>query len=132
MAFNTTLDDIAGEIGFKATITLATWYGGKNLYVPAAPQNGSALAILIGTDQAKCLAAAWGGTTLAVPTMWAYEEARRNRLIASLVAQGMCSTQIGRDIGLSERRVQQIRRVLESTGLLALAGSDEGTPSSTG
>lgn len=117
---NTTLDDIAGEIGFTATITLATWYGGRNLYVPAAPDEESAVVKLIGMSAVKRLAAAWGGLPLAVPTMWRYEEEQRNRTIGNLLIEGHGTKQIAAMMGMTERRIQQIRRALEDAGLLPL------------
>lgn len=123
---NTTLDDIAGEIGFTATVTLATWYGGKNLYVPAEPNEESHIVRLVGMSAAKRLAAVWGSTLIAVPTMWVYEEGQRNRLVGALIGRGIGLKEIARDMGVSERRVQQIRRALEDTGLLPLVLGSQG------
>lgn len=117
---NTTLDDIAGEIGFTATITLATWYGGKNLYIPAQPDESMALVKLIGMPSARRLSAVWGSSLVAVPTMWVYEEGQRNRLVGSLLHQGMGTKEIARAMGMTERRIQQIRRALEDAGLMPL------------
>lgn len=117
---NTTLDDLAGEIGFTATVTLATWYGGRNLYVAAAMKEDSHVVRLIGVPAARRLTAAWGGTQIAVPTMAVYEKGMRKRLIGALIGRGVGMKDIARDMGVSERRVQQIRRALEDAGLLPL------------
>lgn len=117
---NTTLDDLSGEIGFSATIQLATWYGGRNLYVPATPDEDSMIVRLIGMPAAKRLALSWGGTPVAVPTMWQYEEAQRNRTIGNLLIDGKGTKDIATIMGMTERRVQQIRRALEDAGLLPL------------
>lgn len=117
---NTTLDDIAGEIGFTATVMLATWYGGKNLYVPAEPLDTSMVVRLIGMPAARRLASAWGGLMVAVPTMWQYEEAQRNRTIGALLIDGKGTKDIAGIMGMTERRIQQIRRSLEDASLLPL------------
>lgn len=117
---NTTLDDLAGVIGFTGTLRIAVWFGGQNLYIAAQPAEGQQLVKLIGIAAAKRLAEQWGGETVAVPTMWAYEEDQRNRLVANLLHRGISPRDIARDMGMTERRIQQIRRVLEDTGLVPL------------
>lgn len=117
---NNTLDDIAGVIGFQATLTISLWYAGKNLFVPASPDEGSNLVRIVGIDAAKKLAEEWGGEMIAVPTLWGYEEQARNRAIGSLIGRGLSTKQIAVMMGMTERRVQQIRRSLEDAGLLPL------------
>ena len=125
---NTTLDDIAGEIGFTATVTLATWYGGKNLYIPANPDEKSALVRLIGLPAAKRLADLWHSSFLAVPTMWHYEEQQRNRTIGALLIDGKGTKEISVIMGMTERRIQQIRRALEDAGMLPLVIREKTAP----
>jgi DNA-binding NarL/FixJ family response regulator len=115
---NTTLDDLAGVIGFTATLRIAAWYGGCNIYVPAHPDESMQIVKLIGLPCAVRLAESWGTETIAVPTMWAYEEDQRNRLVGKLLERGVSPKDIARDMGLTERRVQQIRRVLESMAVV--------------
>lgn len=122
---NTTLDDIAGVIGFTATLRIATWYGGQNLYVSPTPDESMQLVRLIGMPAAQRLAAEWGGERVAVPTMWAYEEDQRNRLVGNLLKRGISTKEIARDMGMTERRIQQIRRVLEDLGAVPLVFSGE-------
>lgn len=117
---NTTFDDLAGVIGFTATLRIAAWYGGQNLYIPAQPDETMQIVKLVGLPCAKRLAESWGTETIAVPTMWAYEEDQRNRLVGNLLNRGMSPKDIARDMGVTERRVQQIRRVLEEMGVLPL------------
>lgn len=117
---NTTLDDIAGEIGFTATVTLATWYGGKNVYIPENPDEATQLVQLIGLPAVRRLSQTWGAGQVAVPTMWVYEEAQRNRLIKNLFATGMGTKAVAYNMGMTTRRIQQIRRSLEETGLLSM------------
>lgn len=117
---NTTLDDISSVVGFSNAQTIALWYGGRNLFVPAKPEEGSPLVRIIGMDGAKRMAEEWGGELVAVPTMWAYEEQVRNRQIGGLIGRGHSTKEIAFNMGMSERRVQQIRRSLEDAGLLPL------------
>lgn len=117
---NTTHDDLAGVIGFTATLRLAVWYGGTNLYVSAEPTEEMRVTRLIGMAAAKRLASQWGTETVAIPTMWAYEEDQRNRLVAQLLNAGTSPREIGRMLGVSERRIQQIRRLLEDAGLVPM------------
>lgn len=114
---NTTLEDISAEIGFTATISLARQRGGKNVYVPANPA-GSVLAELVGVEAAERLAACWGGELLAVPTLRACEYARDRCLIARLTEAGMSVADIAECVGLTPRRVVQVRRELRDAGLL--------------
>jgi DNA-binding NarL/FixJ family response regulator len=117
---NTTLDDIATVIGFTATLRLAAYYGGQNLYVPANPDEGCQIVRLIGLSASRRLAGEFGSEHVAVPTMWAYEEDQRNRLILNLLKQGQSPKEIAHTTGMTERRVQQIRRHLEDVGLMPL------------
>jgi len=114
---NTTLDDISAEIGFTATISLARQRGAKNVYVPANPA-GSVLAELLGVEAAERLAACWGGELLAVPTLRACEYARDRCLIARLTEAGLSVADIAECVGLTARRVVQVRHELRDAGLL--------------
>lgn len=125
---NTTFDDLASVIGFTATLRIAVYFGGSNLYVAAEPDESQQVVKLIGMPAARRLAEQWGTETIAVPTMWAYEEDQRNRLVGNLLRRGISPKDIARDMGLSERRIQQIRRHLEDAGLvpLVLSGKNAG------
>lgn len=114
---HTTLEDISAEIGFTATIALARQRGGTNVYVPANPA-GSVLAELVGIAAAARLATCWGGEVLAVPTLRACEYARDRCLIARLTEAGMSVADIAECVGLTARRVVQVRRELRDAGLL--------------
>jgi hypothetical protein len=117
---NTTFDDLAGVIGFTATLRLAVWYAGQNLYVPAKPDESMHLVRLIGMPAAQRMSAEWSGERIAVPTMWAYEEDQRNRLVGELLKTGSSVKDIARAMGMTERRIQQIRRHLEDEGLMPM------------
>lgn len=131
---NTTLEDIAAEIGFTATMALAIQRGGTNVYVPANPR-GSVLASLVGIESASHLAACWGGEMLAVPTLRRYELGLCRRAIALMSDAGIPVGDIARSLELTVRRVVQVRRELCDAGLLVsgrlpteLAGSADDAP----
>lgn len=119
---NSSLDDVAAVIGFTATLRLVAWYGDTNaqVYVPEAADPEHEFARVIGLAAFRRLADEWGGQHLAVPTLDAYEEDCRNRRVKLLLERSLSPREIGRIVGLGERRVQQIRRTLEEAGLLPL------------
>lgn len=117
---NTTLEDIATEIGFSATLALAIQRGGTNVYVPANPR-GSVLAGLLGIEAASRLAAGWGGEMLAVPTLRTYEYGLCRHAIALMSDAGIPVGDIARRLELTVRRVVQVRRELCDAGLLVSA-----------
>jgi len=121
---NTTLDDIAAEIGFSATLRLSAWYGDANpLYVPATVADHQIIMRLLGQSAAQRMAKAFGGEYLAVPRITSYEEDCRRHKVAVLATKGFSMKEISRMVNLSERRVQQICRELEQTGIIAPLGS---------
>ena len=117
---NTTLDDIAAEIGFTATMTLVAWYGGTHLYVPEKVSEKHAIAKAVGLRLAQRLVAAHGGGMLFVPDAVSYDRTRRDRMVVEGVGRGMGTKQLAALTGLTERRVQQIRQRLEAEGVLPM------------
>lgn len=128
---NTTLDDIAADIGFTATMTLVAWYGGTHLYVPEKLSERHAIAKAVGLRHAERLVAAHGGGVLFVPDAVSYDRARRDRMVVEGVGQGMGTKQLAALTGLTERRVQQIRLRLEGEGLLPLVLKGKTTQGTT-
>lgn len=114
------LEDISAEIGFTATSALVAWFGGANLYVPEKMDPDHPLARTIGEPAMRRLVAAWGGETLWIPINHAYEIDKRSREAANLLARGMGSKAVSQALGISERRVQQLRAKLEANGMLPL------------
>lgn len=114
------LEDLGAEIGFTATSALVAWFGGANLYVPGEVREDHPLARTIGLGAFKRLVALWGGETLWIPINHAYEIDKRSREAVNLLARGMGSKAVSQALGISERRVQQLRAKAESTGLLPL------------
>ena len=120
---NTTLDDIAAVIGFSATLRLVAWFGdGGNLYVPITAEEGSRLVRLLGISAARQLCKAWPGEHLAVPRLRDHEDDLRKRFVARMIEKGFGTREIAGMQRVSERRVQQILRELETAGLVQVAG----------
>lgn len=114
------LEDLGAEIGYTATSAVVAWFGGGNLYVPATTSEDHPLARTIGMPAFRRLVAAWGGETLWIPINHAHEIDKRSREAANLLNRGMGSKKVAQVLGISERRVQQLRARLEQTGLLPL------------
>ena len=120
---NTTLDDIAGVIGFTATLRVSAWFGaGNNLYVPEVVEDDQLLVRLIGRSAADRMAEAFPREHLAIPRPTSYEEDLRRWRIATLLERGFSTRQVSGFEKLSERRVQQICRELETAGLIRPVG----------
>jgi hypothetical protein len=116
---NTTLDDIAAVIGFSATLRLAAWFGDAgNMYVPEHVGEGQVLTRLIGLPAAARLSREFGGEHLALPRLRSYEDDLKRRIVGRMLEQNFSSREIAVHMRLSERRVQQIARELESVGLI--------------
>ncbi len=123
---NTTLDDIAAVIGFTATLRLSAWFGeGTNLYVPPQAFEDQMLARLLGMSAARRLSEAWPGEHLAIPRPQEYDAQVQRRQIVDLLSNGLTSRKISHFLRLSERRVQQIIRELETAGLIAPVAPEE-------
>ena len=120
---NTTLDDLAGVIGFSATLRLAAWYGdANNLYVPTQAEEGHVLVSLIGMAATRRLCDAWGSEHLAIPRLRDHEDDVRRHRIGRMLEMGFSTAEIARHERLGERRVQQICRDLEVAGLIRVVG----------
>lgn len=120
---NTTLDDIAGVIGFTATLRLAAWYGNDdNLYVPDVVEDGQVLVRLLGWDTAARMARAFPREWIAVPRLTVYDEELRRSRIGNMLARGFSTRQVAKFERITERRVQQVCRELEVHGMIAPIG----------
>jgi hypothetical protein len=119
---NTTLDDICCVLGFSATLKLAAWFGGTNhnLYVPGTVDEKHVIAKLVGVPAFRRLVDEWGNEHLSIPLAHEHEIDRRNRRIRDLLLEGKGAKEISGITGVTERRVQQLRREMESMGLLPL------------
>ena len=115
---NTTLDDLANIIGFSATVRLSAFFGGKNLYIPASISPGQVIVTLIGEPAARRLSDEFGREHIALPSLHGPLREQRNSTIYYRLVAGESPRQISAAIGLTERRVIQIKCELERLGLL--------------
>ena len=122
---NTTLDDISTVIGFTLTLRVAAWFGNtNNMYVPADVEDDQLLVRLLGRRPAEKLAEAFPDEWIAVPRLTAYEEDERRHRIALLLARGFSTREVSKLERISERRVQQLCRELEVSGVIPPIGAD--------
>ena len=125
---NTTLDDIAAEIGLTPALRLSAWFGDDNkCYVPFTVEEGQLLVKLIGAPAARKLTQAFPGELLAIPRLTQYEDDLRDRQIGQMLTKGFTTRQIATWVRLSERRVQQICQSLELAGLIEPVGPGKAT-----
>lgn len=116
---NSTLDDVSSVIGFSATLRLSAWFGdGGNLYVPREVDDEHLLVKLIGMSAARALCSEWPGEHMSLPRIKSYEDDVRRRMIGRMLEHQFSSREISTHLRMSERRVQQIARELESLGLI--------------
>lgn len=121
---NTVLDDISTVIGFSATQRLAVWYGDMNLYIPtlvveAQDRADHALVVIVGEQAYRALVREFGGHTLWIPHATSEADKTRKR-IADLTLAGNKDSVIADLMGLSYRRIQQVKAELREAGFLAL------------
>lgn len=122
---NSTLDDLAAIVGFSATVRLAAHYGGRDLTLPLEISDKSPIAKLVGISALQRLHDNWAGQRIAVPTLTVIEVEIRNSKILWNLRNGKTVGTIAKLVGLSERRVQQIRVAFEADGLLPLIFAHE-------
>lgn len=112
------IEDVGAEIGFTATTTLVLWYGGSSLYVPTVIDEAHVLARLIGIPALRRLVAAFGGESVWIPHATKQCDTRARR-VARLLAAGRTEREIAEEVGISARRVQQLRARLVADGIVS-------------
>lgn len=117
---NTTLDDIAAVIGFTATVRLAAHYGGRDMNVPVAVSDKHLIAKLVGMSALQRLHAEWAGERVTMPTLGLVATDLRNARILRDLMAGVGLGLIAEREGLTNRRVEQLRRAFEADGLLPM------------
>jgi hypothetical protein len=115
---NSTLDDISSVIGFSATIRLAANYGDRDVNVPNVVSELHPVAKLIGVSRMNALHANWQGDRIAVPSLKMVESEIRRAKILSLLLQGIGTYAIAEVMGLTDRRVYQLKKEFTEIGLL--------------
>lgn len=108
---NTVLEDISAEIGLRATVLLAAWWGGKNIVVPTVRPERSVIAQIIGESATRRLSEVWGGEQLFIPRMTWLEEIRQARQVYNLRARGLTAHDISQIMLLTLREVEKLEKV---------------------
>ncbi|NYT62378.1 hypothetical protein H0A66_08645 [Alcaligenaceae bacterium] len=108
---NTVLDDIAAEIGLRATILLAAWWGGRNIVVPDTRPEHSVIAKVIGEDATRRLSAVWPGAQIFVPRLNWFEEIRKARQVHNLRARGLDWGDIAQVMVMTRREVEDMGEI---------------------
>lgn len=110
---NTILDDLAVEIGLRATILLAAWWGGNNIVVPATRPERSVLATIIGEEPTRRLAATYGGEQLFIPRLTWFAEIRKARQVYNLLKIGLGRDEVARVMVMTVREVDDMAKIGE-------------------
>lgn len=115
---NSTLDDISSVIGFSATVRLAANYGDRDVNVPNVVSDMHPVAKLIGMSRMTALHANWQGDRIAVPSLKMVDSEIRRAKILSLLLQGIGTYTIAEVMGLTDRRVYQLKKEFTEIGLI--------------
>lgn len=115
------LDDVTPVIGYRATRMLAAWFAGQRLSVPVRYVEGHPLAKLIGAAALRALVREFPGERLCIPSERADGAMFTMRRVAERLAWGWSPERIAEDLGLSSRRVTQLRVELVELGWLEYA-----------
>lgn len=118
---NSDLDRLAHVVGYSATRVLAVWFPGRVLYVPVNADPGHPIARLISLPRLQALVREYPGERFSMPTEGSDGEPARARRIAAAFAAGIGAREIAATLGLSVRRVEQIRVDLVGLGWLTFA-----------
>lgn len=108
---NTILDDLAVEIGLRATILLAAWWGGNNIVVPATRPERSVLASIIGEEPVRRLSAIYGGEQIFIPRLTWFAEIRRARQVHNLLKIGLAREEVARVMIMTTREVDDMSEI---------------------
>lgn len=121
------LEDVAAEIGFTAATALVDWFGGFNqIYVPTEATEDHPIGRVIGMPAFKRLVKMYEGVETTKRFLWMNngenrETARRDRLIACLIAMGGLGTkQIAAITGMAESSVRFSQLRVERLGILPM------------
>ena len=104
------LADIASATDVATALKIADVFGGRRLYVAAAPKRGNELVKAVGADSARAIAGFCGGMTIDVPIANVYRRHQRNTEIIRQSLIGVSAAKLARFFGLTERSVYNVRR----------------------
>lgn len=115
------LEDVCGAVGYRATRILAAWFAGRQFYVPGEVRPSHPLATLLGPSAFRALVLEFGYGRINVPARRDDDVYFQKRTIAEWLAQGMTPGEVAERTDLTRRRVEQIRRELVREGWLEYA-----------
>lgn len=113
------IEDIGAALGYTATTMLVFWFGGASLFVPREAREEHAIARIIGMPAYRRLVAMFGGESVWIPAARAPQAEARARSVLRLLAAGRTAHEIANEVGITKRRVEQIRKRLVAEGILS-------------
>ena len=116
-------DDVARVIGYTSARILSAWYPGRSVYVPRVARDDHPLARLLGLSVLCQLVEVYACCEIDVPTEKADDRWRRDRQITLLLLAGQTPNEVAEEVGLTARRVEQLRQELLARGWLAYAAA---------
>lgn len=110
---NTLLDDVAGAVGFTATVLLAAIHGGNSLYVPERAADGHPLVLLLGRGNFARLAEEFGGQTIHVPLLNDFDRWRAGVMAAAMHRNGASFRAIGAALGVTKLQAETMVHMVQ-------------------
>ena len=127
MLKNGMFEELGAVIGAGAALRLAGWQDGAPVYIPSKPTPDHRLCAILAPDDRDAgfvllahLVAAFGGETVCLPRASDLDYMRRRGEIFRYLRDGVGVRCIAREVGMTERQVQNHRRWLEEAGLLPM------------
>lgn len=102
------MQPIVDALGFDCALRLASHFGGTRVLVSADPSARDPLAVAIGAEAARALAATIGAGSLEVPRCTAWLIARRNEEIVARALGGESQAALALRFSLTERHIRNI------------------------
>lgn len=102
-----TFNDLAAAIGAEAALRLCGVYGGRRVYVPAAPDADHSIAKIMQPGDFAMLCRAYSGEAIDVPSLDLRQDQTASR-VRFLAGRSIASDDIAWVLGISARRVRQI------------------------
>ncbi|MCF6432926.1 helix-turn-helix domain-containing protein [Leisingera sp. MMG026] len=99
---------IADEISVEVAVRLAEAKGGRRVYIPKNPDSETALAKLVGWENACLLSKLLGHGELPVPAGSFGGQTGRRQRIAMLLDQGMSHSDIAAKVDVTQRTVERV------------------------
>lgn len=113
------LEVMCPVIGYANCRVLAVWFAGRRLIVPRRFDATHPLTLLIGHKALQALVAAMPGFEARVPAEGEERAYKRMKAVAEGLATGATPRSLSVALGISQRRVEQIRVEAELRGWLS-------------